>query len=163
MGAVLFDLEGTLVDTEVLARHREARAWRECISRVHQTAVYEGVLELLGELNSRRVPWGIVTNIPSNLAIAILHHHKIKPASTICYHDVPRGQHKPHPAMCIKALGQLGASAAGAIGVGDNSADAQAFKSSGMSGYCAGWNPSADSTAPWRGIFHAPAEVLGLL
>jgi HAD superfamily hydrolase (TIGR01509 family) len=163
MGAVLFDLEGTLVDTGAIAPQREARAWSKAISRVDQTAIYPGVLELLTELNSRRIPWGIVTNIPSILAVAILRHHGIAPASTICFHDVPRGQHKPHPAMCLKALAQLGSSAADAVGVGDTSADAQAFQSARMSGYCAGWNQGADRTAPWTGILHAPAKILDLL
>ena len=163
MGAVLFDLEGTLVDTTVIARHREARAWRECIARVDRTDMYEGVRELLVELDARQVPWGVVTNIPSNLAVAILRHHAIRPASTICFHDVPRGQHKPHPAMCLKALGQLGSNAAGSIGVGDTSADALAFQSAGLHGYCAAWNQDADRASAWRGILDAPGDVLALL
>jgi phosphoglycolate phosphatase-like HAD superfamily hydrolase len=163
MGAVLFDLEGTLVDTEAIAPHREARAWRACISRVDQTMMYPGVQELLAALSNRHIPWGIVTNIPSMLADAILEHHEIAPAAKICFHDVPRGQHKPHPAMCLKALGQLGVKASGSIGVGDTSADAQAFKAAVMNGYCAGWNQGADRTASWTGILRAPAQVLSLL
>ena len=159
-GAVLFDLEGTLVDVGAINNLREGRRWKEYVANVGKTRLYPGVPDLLQALRARQVKIGVITNVPSMLAEALVTHHGIVADVMICYHDVPRGQHKPHPAMCKKALQQVGVVREKAIGVGDRAEDFGAFHSAGLPGYCAGWNEHADRTADWDAVLNGPSDLL---
>lgn len=161
--AVLFDLEGTLVDVGAINSLREGHRWREYVASVTKTRLYPGMLELLESLRAQKVKIGVVTNVPSMLAEAVVRQHGIAPDVMICYHDVPRGQHKPHPAMCEKALQQVGVLRERAIGVGDRADDFGAFHSAGLPAYCAGWNEHADRSASWDAILLGPSELLDRL
>ncbi len=155
---VLFDLEGTLVDTGVLAEARERRHWNDAIARVPRTALYSGVSDMLAKLDHALVPWAIVTNVPSKLADPIIAFHRLKPAIRLAYHDA---RPKPAPDGCLKAMRHMGLQTA--IGVGDTSNDAMAFASARVPGYCAGWNPSADRRTSWTEILTDPSDVIRIL
>lgn len=161
--AVLFDLEGTLVDVSAIDALRSARRWRDYVANVGKTRLYPGVGELLPELRANGVAVGVVTNVPSMLAEALLSYHAIEADVRVCFHDVPRGQHKPHPAMCTKALGLLGVVRERAVGVGDRIADCGAFHAAGLPSYCAGWNGAADQAAGWDKVVQSPREILSIL
>lgn len=161
--AVLFDLEGTLVDVDAIAALRERRRWSDYVRHVDRSSLYPGVSELLNELELRDVRWAVVTNVPAMLANALLACHKLEPAASICFHDVPRGHHKPHPAMCAKALSTLGVVPKQAVGVGDRQVDGRAFRAAGLNSYCAAWNSSAEPDVEWNGVLARPLDLLTLL
>jgi phosphoglycolate phosphatase-like HAD superfamily hydrolase len=157
---LLFDLEGTLVDVDLISPLREARKWREYVADAGRSLLYPGVRELLIELRERRVRWAIVTNLPSMCADALQEEHLLHPDARVCFHDVPRGHHKPHPAMCMQALRALGERSANCIGVGDRDEDAEAFRASEVPGMCAGWNPHANRMARWSGLLEHPVDLV---
>ena len=159
--AVLFDLDGTLIDTTDIMHLRDERKWRECAQSAHRTLLYPGVQELLRELENRGIQWAVVTNVVSNYANALLRHHDLKNEKIIAYHDVQ--QHKPHPEGCLKALQQLGVSPAAALGVGDLASDRDAFLSAGLPAFCAGWNSQSDLTGPWFAILRYPRDLVTFL
>lgn len=156
---VLFDLEGTLVNVDAIAHHREARHWRSYAAEAGKTVLYPGVAELLAELAKRKIPWAIVTNIVSNAAEAVVNQHGLSPMAMVCYHDA---KPKPHPAGCNLALSKLAGTAGLSLGVGDADPDAQAFAAAGVPGYCAGWNPQAQQSV-WKAVLKKPTDLFPLL
>jgi phosphoglycolate phosphatase-like HAD superfamily hydrolase len=160
---VLFDLEGTLIDVEKISHHREARRWNDYVANVGQTNVYAGVDALLAHLAKKSVKWAVVTNVPSKLAHPLLARHGLSPAHLVCFHDVPKGQHKPHPQMCNQTLTALGMAPSQAIGVGDQPNDARAFAAAGVPAYCAGWNTAAVQSPDWTATLTSPAQIVQMI
>jgi HAD superfamily hydrolase (TIGR01509 family) len=158
---VLFDLEGTLVDTTLIAPLRDARKWRESVQSMSRTRLYPGVAELLDQLEKHRIRWAVVTNVVSVYAAAALRHHRLHAAQLVAYHDVRRP--KPDPEGCVKALVGLNIAASDAVGVGDTQIDREAFQRAGIQAYCAGWNAAADVDGDWTAILQTPEELLPLL
>ena len=68
--------------------------------------------------------------------------------------------HKPHPAMCTKAMSALGVVRERAVGVGDRWEDMGSFHCAGIRSYYAGWNESAETGAGWDVILGGPADLL---
>lgn len=160
---VLFDLEGTLIDVECIAHHREAKQWKQYVAKVSQTHVYEGIGGLLARLAASKVSWAVVTNVPSMLAEPLLRQHALRPQRLVCFHDVPRGQCKPHPAMCHQVMNALGIASDEVVGVGDRDEDARAFSAAKIPGFCAGWNTKAGSSNHWTASLASPSELLQYL
>lgn len=156
--AVLFDLEGTLVDVTAVSHHRK-KNWKAYASGASQTTLYPGVMEMLHSLKHGGVKIAIVTNIVSFAANAVIDHHRIPTDLRICFHDVTRA--KPAPEMAVKALASFGITAAEALGVGDTSSDAGCFAAAMVNGYCAGWNAEAETMAQWTGVLDTPTAILG--
>lgn len=61
MPALLFDLDGTLVDTTPIQALRDVRNWRGCVQAVHTTVLYEGIAEMLHNLARAGVSIGIIS------------------------------------------------------------------------------------------------------
>lgn len=160
---ILFDLEGTLVDVSNIDSLRESRRWKEYTKSAGRTWLYAGVSEMMSEFCLQGGKIGIVTNIPSYPAQAIISMHDINYHSLVCFHDVPKGLHKPHPAMCHKALESIGSTLGEAVGVGDRIADCGAFHAAGITALCAGWNPRSERSAGWDEILDEPADLLRLI
>lgn len=160
---ILFDLEGTLVDVSRIDSLRESRRWKEYAKNAGKTWLYAGISEMMNEFRLRGGKIGIVTNIPSYPAQNLISLHGIMSDSLICFHDVPRGLHKPHPAMCYKALERIGSVHTEAVGVGDQMADYGAFHGAGITAFCAGWNLHSDRSAGWDKILDEPANLLNII
>jgi len=157
--AVIFDLDGTLIDTTCLDVHRRYRQWKECRQKAANTTPFPGVLECLQELERRGIIWAVVTSSPSNYATAVLSAHRLVCKNRlVAYHDTKR--HKPEPDPFFRAIELLSVRAQDVIGVGDLAIDAVALAAARIPGYCAGWNPLAERDAPWSAIVDRPGDLL---
>ena len=77
------------------------------IEDVDGTNAVPGALELLAELNDRKIPWTIVTSCTTDLAIARTRAAKIPmPANSVTFDQVSRG--KPFPEPFILGADRLG-------------------------------------------------------
>ena len=77
------------------------------IEDVDGTNAVPGALELLAELNDRKIPWTIVTSCTTDLAIARTRAAKIPmPANSVTFDQVSRG--KPFPEPFILGAERLG-------------------------------------------------------
>lgn len=155
---MVFDLDDTLVDTAVLRSLREARRWKEAVSRVHQTRLFDGVDVMLRQLGEADLAWAIVTTSVSFYADRVIEHHGIAGVVRIAFHDATP---KPHPAPVLLALQRMSLPPADAIGVGDAESDLRAYQAAGLRAVGAGWSPVLHPGA-WDLVARTPAEILTL-
>ena len=133
---------------------------------IHSRA-FDGVDTLLSELESRGIPWGIVTNKLEYLSFPIIEKAGwLSSASAIVCGDTV-ANNKPHPEPVLAACQMIGVDPGNTLMVGDDIRDIQAGKSAGsrtafaLYGYA-----DAQSQADIIGdtaLINTPRDVLGLL
>jgi len=96
------------------------------------SALFPGLEGLLTALESRRIPWGIVTNKPERLTMPLLRVLGLdkRTACTVCGDSLP--ERKPHPAPMLHACELAAMTAADTIYIGDAARDVEAGRAAGM-------------------------------
>jgi HAD superfamily hydrolase (TIGR01549 family) len=158
--AVLFDLDGTLVDTSRLSALRKSRQWKKCVSSLADTRCFNGVRPMLEALAKSERRMGIVTTSVSFYAERVCGHHGIRFDALIAYHDAPP---KPDPRCFLKALERLAVSPKLAVGVGDDAPDADALRAANIRAIGAGWSPFLNAEAQWESVIDSPSLLLDLI
>lgn len=125
--AVMFDLDGTLVDTSAIEVWREKRRWRECIQQFHLTRLHPHVQTLLNDVGDRKI--GIVTNAPREYAERLLEYHDIRYEALVSYESDQK--HKPYPDPLFRCAQQMNVRIEKCIYVGNEPSDIAAAKAAG--------------------------------
>lgn len=211
---VLFDLDGTLVDTApdlggALNRVIEERGFaplpaatiRPHVSRggrgltelgyshydlgadrnavlgrlleVYQTqlcvdsALFPGMPEVLAALESRAMPWGIVTNKRTSLAAPLLEALALSDRAACVVCGDTAAHPKPHPAPLLHAAELVGRPPQRCLYVGDDVRDVQAARAAGMPVVAAGYGylgPEGDASG-WGAdsIIDRPLDLIACL
>ncbi|HET8818067.1 MAG TPA: phosphoglycolate phosphatase [Xanthomonadaceae bacterium] len=197
--AVLFDLDGTLLDSapDMLATVNAMRAERgrppmlladirphvsrgaramigagfedvdpavretwvpEFLSRYRDElgqhgAPFDGVEDLLHGLEAAGVPWGIVTNKPEALAVALMPLLGWQARCAVLLGGDSLPARKPDPMPLLVAAGRLGVDPRDCAYVGDDERDIIAARAAGMASVVAlwGYRLSGDDPFAWRG------------
>lgn len=131
------------------------------------SAPFDGVEEVLTELDGRGIPWGIVTNKMEYLCFPILEKTgwNSAAATVICGDTV--GHIKPHPGPVLAACREIGVHPQQALMAGDDLRDLEAGRRAGaqtafaLYGYADG-NSHMDIIGD-AVLLHAPQDVLALL
>ncbi|EJN07317.1 phosphoglycolate phosphatase [Herbaspirillum sp. YR522] len=127
--------------------------------------LFDGIPELLSQLQARGLAWGIVTNKATRLteplvpAIGLGHTGCI-----VCGDTTPHP--KPHPAPLLEAASRLGLAPGDCWYVGDDLRDIQAGRAAGMPTIAAAWGYCGHTEpAAWNAdaLLHAPLDLLTLL
>ena len=131
-----------------------------------ETQLFPGAAGLLGALEARGLPWGVVTNKVERLARLLLENMGLAArAACIVGGDTTRYS-KPHPEPLFAACRAAGVEPDACLYVGDDRRDVEAGRAAGMRvaaarwGYCNGGNPETWN-ADW--IVERPGDILGLL
>lgn len=212
--AVVFDLDGTLLDTltdiadaanRALIRHgfppHERRAYRwfigdgsavlvtralpetqrstgtvqACLKSFiddysqnwhRATKPYDGLGDLLENLQNRNIKLSVVTNKPHRFAVSMMAHY-----FRDCTFDPILGQQegvpkKPDPRQALAAAGKMGVKPASCIFIGDSAVDMQTACNAGMQPVGAGWGfrPTGELLKGGAmAVIQHPTELLGLI
>lgn len=128
-----------------------------------ETRLFEGMAELLGELEARSIPWGIVTNKPGWLTDPLLRALELEERAAVVISGDTAAQKKPHPAPLLLAAERLHANAGDCVYVGDAERDIAAGKSAGMFTLAAlyGYIGADDSPVNWGAdaLIKSPRDV----
>ncbi len=198
LDAVLFDLDGTLIDTapdfiRVLNQLREeeglpalagdiirtqvsngARAMVELGFGLKEneqgfkalqerfldlylaglavdTRLFPGVDSLLHALESRAIPWGIVTNKPSRYTKPLLDQLALTERCTVAICPDHVAHRKPHPEPIYKACTTIDAEPVNTVYVGDHQRDIEAGRNAGNLTIAVSWGyiPADQDPLKW--------------
>jgi phosphoglycolate phosphatase len=122
LGLAPGDGEYEAVRNAFLERYGE----RVCV----ETRLFPGMRELIGEIQGRRLAWGIVTNKAMRFTERLVAALAIEPDCVVGGDSTPHI--KPHPAPLLKATEILKLAPADCCYVGDDLRDVQAARAAGM-------------------------------
>jgi len=147
--------------------HPDYAQWRteyldEYDSRYAQdTALFDGVNELIAELDRRGIKWGIITNKPMRFT------DKLVPKLGFVIRGDTCGESKPSVKPMLYACEQIQTDPQHALYVGDAERDIQAGRNAGMKTVLAEWGYIApeDLTETWQPDYRiaSPLDLLKLL
>ena len=131
------------------------------------TTLFPGMAELLQQLDTHQVPWGIVTNKHHRFTLPLVKNLGLfdRTPSIVSGDTTPHA--KPHPAPILHAASMIPISTEGGVYIGDDLRDIQAGKAAGMKtiaaayGYCGNHEPPHAWNADF--IVHDPLELVTIL
>jgi 2-phosphoglycolate phosphatase len=125
-----------------------------------RTIAFEGVQELIAQLEQRQMPWGVVTNKSSRFTDPLTRAMPLFASARTMVSGDTTPHAKPHPAPLLEAARQLGVDANQCVYVGDDERDIVAGLAAGMKtvaatyGYLGkkteiqGWGAHAEINSP---------------
>jgi 2-phosphoglycolate phosphatase len=137
-------------------------AYAEQIDRT-ESAVFQGIENLLRSIDSNNFHWGIVTNKPSRFTTPLLQKIPLLQncASVICADQLAKS--KPDPEGLIRACQLLNITPDDCIYVGDHLRDIEAGKNASMATIAVAWGyfPANTELSTWQADFIAqsPEEI----
>lgn len=155
------------------AEHPDFAAWRqECLEAyslcyADKTKLFDGVNEMIAELDKRGIKWGIITNKPMRFTDKLVPKLGfIIPPAVVVSGDTC-GEPKPSVKPMLYACGQIHADPQHTLYVGDAERDIQAGRNAGMTTVLAEWGyiSDEDDTASWQPDYRiaTPIELIGCL
>jgi len=128
---------------------------------------FPGILELLGELETRGLKWGVVTNKPAAFTEPLMSILDLAERAACIVSGDTCPQSKPHPAPMLAAAELCSAQPAQCLYLGDAERDIQAARAAAMPSLVAAWGyiGSADQPHTWgaHGQIRHPSETLDYL
>ncbi len=116
-----------------------------------RTRLFPGMRELLRELASRDIRWGIVTNKATRFTERIVAALDLVPDCVVCGDTT--AHLKPHPAPMLHAAQQLELPCAECCYLGDDLRDMQAARAAGMRAFAVEWgyhHPEHGGPGTWQ-------------
>ena len=155
------------------AEHPDFAAWRqECLEAyslcyADKTTLFDGVNEMIAELDRRGIKWGIITNKPMRFTDKLIPKLGfIIPPAVVVSGDTC-GEPKPSVKPMLYACGQIHANPQHTLYVGDAERDIQAGRNAGMKTVLAEWGyiSDEDDTDSWQPDYRiaTPIELIGCL
>ena len=155
------------------AEHPDFAAWRqECLEAyslcyADKTTLFDGVNEMIAELDKRGIKWGIITNKPMRFTDKLIPKLGfIIPPAVVVSGDTC-GEPKPSVKPMLYACGQIHADPQHTLYVGDAERDIQAGRNAGMKTVLAEWGyiSDEDDTDSWQPDYRiaTPIELIGCL
>lgn len=131
------------------------------------TQPFDGMDELLGEIEQARLLWGVATNKPVRYAEPIMQQLGLaqRSAVLVCPDHVSRS--KPDPEMILLACAKMGVEPAATLFVGDDERDIEAGRAAGCktAAVTYGYIHPQDNPGNWGAdvVVDHPLELLGVL
>ena len=103
------------------------------------TALFEGMAELLDQLEARGLKWGVVTNKPHRFTVPVMQGLGLMARAGSVISGDSTAHAKPHPLPLLTACEQLGVQPERCLYVGDDLRDIQAAQAAQMPSAAAAW------------------------
>ena len=131
------------------------------------TRLFEGMAELLDQLDQDRLPWGVVTNKAERFTLPLLQGLHLGGRAACIVGGDTTARAKPHPDPLLHAAAALRLPPSACLYVGDDLRDVQAARAAGMPVIAAkyGYLGDGGSIESWQAdaIIDHPREVLDYL
>ena len=128
------------------------------------TRLFDGMPELLGELERRAIAWGIVTNKPRRFTEPLVERLDLYRRAACVVSGDTTARPKPAPDPLLYAAHAVGVAPEACLFVGDDLRDIQSARAAGMAVIAAGWGYLGIDGDPrgWGAdaVVDRPAEVL---
>ena len=98
----------------------------------HETRLFPGIAELLGELEKRGLPWGVVTNKIERFTLPLLEKLQLAGRAACIVSGDTCSNFKPHPEPLLHASREMGIPAGECVYVGDDERDVLAARAAKM-------------------------------
>jgi ATP-dependent DNA helicase RecQ len=154
---IVFDLDGTLVDTSALAQLRTQGRWRDLASQMGRCAPYGEAVEVLRSARAAGVKVAVFTNSPSSYARQVLAQFDLSVDTLVAYHDVR--EHKPASEGIDKICTKFGVAREETIFIGDSNEDWQCAHNAKVQFYWADWGTTSSPSS----VRTSAAEILELI
>ena len=155
---------------EMTVEHPDFAAMREEFLTLYsdyldeETVLFPGMAELLEALESRGLPWGVVTNKFERYARPVIAGLGLERRSRVLVGGDTCARAKPHPDPLLHAAALMAIEPARILYVGDDERDIQAARAAGMFALVAGYGYIGDGPPPlaWGAdaIVDSPAGIL---
>jgi len=159
-----FNIDESHADFQPL-RQRLLDIYRANIAR--ETRLFDGMTELIAQLEQRGLNWGVVTNKPEWLTEPLLEALGVRQHAAAVVSGDTLPERKPHPAPMLLACQQAGSEAEQCLYVGDAQRDIEAGRNAGMRTLVAlfGYIGNSDTPANWQadGMVNSALEILDWL
>jgi len=146
-------------------KQRFLQIYQDNISR--HTRLFEGLEDLLIQLEKRKIPWGVVTNKPAWLTDPLMRALKLDCRSAVTVSGDTLEQKKPHPAPILYACREIQQNPCDCVYIGDARRDIDAAKAAGVLAIAAayGYIGKEDPPHTWQAeiVIEHPADLKDLL
>ena len=154
---------GKVPDEEIEPlRQRFLQHYRAIVA--DKSRLFDGYEAVLAEIESREMPWGIVTNKPEWLTFPLLEQLGLASRAGVVIGGDSLQQRKPHPLPLQVAAERLGVACERCVYLGDDERDVVAAKAAKMKTLVAayGYIEDAAAIAGWDadGVIDQPGELL---
>ncbi len=138
-------------------RARLLEIYHQCVA--NQSSLFDGLPNLLEQLISLQIPWGIITNKPRIYTESLLKALNLTPDILVCPEDL--GVSKPDPAPLLYAARQLAVDPTQCVYIGDHQRDIEAGRNAGMQTLVAGFGyiPLEENPKDWQPDFIATSVI----
>jgi phosphoglycolate phosphatase len=132
----------------------------------NQTRIYDGITELLEELDARNIFLSVLTNKTESVAADIMAHYFSRWSFSAIYGAVENRELKPNPEALHKILEIMGLCPNDVLFAGDSEVDIQTAKNAGVRSVAVSWGFRLSSELAELGpdfLVDKPLELLELL
>ena len=165
LASYALNLDGDSQEKIELHRHELLDIYENCC--LINTEMFDGIEEVLSELNNKQIKWGIVTNKHSKFVKKILKGLQIDTEINCLITGDMVNEPKPNPEGLLEACKIIGVDSSECIYVGDDERDIMAGKSAGMLTIAAdfGFIHKDHATELWQAdkIIKNPSELINFL
>ena len=131
------------------------------------TVLFPGTADLLHELETRGLRWGVVTNKPARFTLPLLRALNLEQRAACIISGDSTANTKPHPEPLLTAAAQVRVAPSACLYVGDAERDVEAAVAAGMPVLIAnyGYLDKNDRPETWgaQGRIDTPLEILSYL
>ena len=131
-----------------------------------ETRLFPGIPQVLDQLETRALPWGVVTNKAERFTLPLLELLEVRARAACVIGGDTTGSIKPHPAPLLAASRAIGLAPQACIYLGDDQRDVDAGRAAGMKTAVAKWGYlNGEHSERWNAdsMIDEPQDLLRLL